>query len=173
MKSNKNLILGSEGESDENFEGDSDDDDDSIIFKGDDKELPSEDELRNQVGKFYLKEQLDEDKREMRLIKEMFLADGEFHSKNSRRKQYRWKNLDGTVRGNWDDNNSSDDDDEEDDEDNEDNSNSSDKTEDKKKSSKSADWRSMRHERELFMSSKSVIKDLNQLFKQIVVLFSP
>lgn len=38
---------------------------------------------------------MDQDKRELRLMKEMYLADGEFHSKNSRRKQFRWKNLDG------------------------------------------------------------------------------
>lgn len=105
-------------------------------------------------------------------MKEKYLTDGEFHSKNSRRKQYRWKNLDGTVRGNWDDNNSSDNDDEEDDEDNEDNSNSSDKTEDKKKSSKSADWRSMRHERELFMSSKSVDKHKSEISKLIFLNYS-
>ena len=41
------------------------------------------------------KDQMDQDKRELRLMKEMYLADGEFHSKNSRRKQFRWKNLDG------------------------------------------------------------------------------
>lgn len=49
-------LSGSERESDEDDDGDddADADDDSIIFKGDDNELPAEDELRDQLGKIYL-----------------------------------------------------------------------------------------------------------------------
>ena len=38
---------------------------------------------------------MDEDKRQIRMFKEMYLADGEMHSKEARRKQFRWKNVDG------------------------------------------------------------------------------
>jgi len=38
---------------------------------------------------------MDDDKRQIRMFKEMYLADGEMHSKEARRKQFRWKNIDG------------------------------------------------------------------------------
>ena len=40
---------------------------------------------------------MDKDKKELRLFKEMYLADGEMHGedKNSRRKQFKWKHLNG------------------------------------------------------------------------------
>lgn len=41
---------------------------------------------------------MDEDKRELIQLKERFLKDGEFHSKNARRKQFRWKNLDSNKK---------------------------------------------------------------------------
>jgi hypothetical protein len=40
---------------------------------------------------------MDADKRLLRDLKNRYLTDGEFHSKNSRRKQFRWKNLDGRL----------------------------------------------------------------------------
>jgi hypothetical protein len=39
---------------------------------------------------------MDADKREIRMLKEKYLTDGEMHSKEARRKQFRWKNVDGT-----------------------------------------------------------------------------
>ncbi len=41
---------------------------------------------------------MDEDKRQIRMFKEMYLADGEMHAKESRRKQFRWKNIDGLFK---------------------------------------------------------------------------
>ncbi len=87
-------LSGSEADSDENYDGDSNDDN-SIVCSGDEDNLPSDSELKEQLGKIYLKDQLDEDKRQLRMFKEMYLSDGELHSKNSRKKNFRWKHLDG------------------------------------------------------------------------------
>ncbi len=38
---------------------------------------------------------MDEDKRQIRLFKEMYLADGELQNKDLRKKQFRWKNTNG------------------------------------------------------------------------------
>ena len=43
---------GSEEESDENYEGE--EDDNSILFSGDEDQLPSDSELKDQLGKIYL-----------------------------------------------------------------------------------------------------------------------
>jgi hypothetical protein len=46
-------FLGSEADSDENYDGDSDADK-SLVFSGDEDDLPSDSELKNQLGKIYL-----------------------------------------------------------------------------------------------------------------------
>ena len=91
-----NLIYtGSEAESDEDEEGESDKD---ILFSGDEDELPSDSELKNQLGKIYLKDQIDQDNRDLRLFKEMYLKDGEFHQeKGLRKKKFLWKSVDGKL----------------------------------------------------------------------------
>jgi hypothetical protein len=46
------IFKGSERESDENYEGESGDD--SIVFSGDEAELPDNDELKEELGQIYL-----------------------------------------------------------------------------------------------------------------------
>ena len=48
-----NAKIGSEADSDENYDGDSDADK-SLEFSGDEEDLPSDSELKNQLGKIYL-----------------------------------------------------------------------------------------------------------------------
>jgi hypothetical protein len=48
----------------------------------------------------YRKDQIDQDKRKLRVLKEMYLEDGEFHQeKDFRKKQFRWKNYNGMLNG--------------------------------------------------------------------------
>ncbi|KFQ32898.1 Claspin, partial [Mesitornis unicolor] len=60
-----------------------------------DEELPNEVELENQIQKFHMKAMLDDDKRQLRLYQERYLADGDLHSDGpGRTRRFRWKNID-------------------------------------------------------------------------------
>ncbi|XP_066125796.1 claspin [Saccopteryx bilineata] len=60
-----------------------------------DEVLPSDEELQNQIKKIHMKTMLDDDKRQLRLYQERFLADGDLHSDGpGRTRKFRWKNID-------------------------------------------------------------------------------
>ncbi|KAF3820033.1 hypothetical protein GH733_015542 [Mirounga leonina] len=60
-----------------------------------DEVLPSDEELQNQIKKIHMKTMLDDDKRELRLYQERYLADGDLHSDGPGRiRKFRWKNID-------------------------------------------------------------------------------
>ena len=62
-----------------------------------DAEEYDEDEVRDQVGRAHLKTLLDEDRRDVRLMQELFLEDGELHSDSGvRQRQFRWRGVDET-----------------------------------------------------------------------------
>ncbi|CAF0824709.1 unnamed protein product [Brachionus calyciflorus] len=136
------VLSGDEAEEDEDYDADSADD--SIVCSGDEDNLPSDSELKDQLNRIYLKDKLDEEKRQLRLIKEMYLTEDD--NKNSRRKNFRWKHIDDNLGVRYHSNSSDEDEEEEDDNEGE-----------KKsffKSVASGDWRSNRHEREQFVHQK-------------------
>ncbi|XP_075460687.1 claspin isoform X2 [Ascaphus truei] len=84
-------LSGSDLGSGDEDEGDEDEYEEDAI----DEELPSNEELQDQVNKIHMKVTMDEDQRQLRLYQERYLADGDLHSDGpGRMRKFRWKNLD-------------------------------------------------------------------------------
>ncbi|RXG64321.1 Claspin [Armadillidium vulgare] len=122
-------LSGSEEGSDD--EEEPDEDNDFMEQEEGDTEKFDVDELRNQVGRAHLKSLIDSDKREIRLLQEMYLEDGDLHGEGRQRK-FRWKNINGIDD---DDNQISED-------------------EEKEEAEEETDWRKERFEREKYLLEK-------------------
>ncbi|XP_074650708.1 claspin-like isoform X2 [Tubulanus polymorphus] len=87
-------LSGSEAGSDEDL--DLDEKDDVMEAEAGDADfVGSESHLRDQVGRVHLKSLIDEDKRQLRLMQEMYLPDGDLHSDGAgRQRRFAWKHLD-------------------------------------------------------------------------------
>ncbi|XP_062890057.1 claspin isoform X2 [Mobula hypostoma] len=84
-------LSGSDVASDEEYDAESDDYEEEEI----EEELPSDEELQEQVNKIHMKVLMDDDKRQLRLYQEQYLADGDLHNDGpGRARKFRWKNID-------------------------------------------------------------------------------
>uniref|UniRef100_A0A286XJU2 Claspin n=1 Tax=Cavia porcellus TaxID=10141 RepID=A0A286XJU2_CAVPO len=60
-----------------------------------DEVLPSDEEPQSQIKKIHMKTMLDDDKRQLRLYQERYLANGDLHSDGpGQMRKFRWKNID-------------------------------------------------------------------------------
>ncbi|XP_071454068.1 claspin-like [Hetaerina americana] len=104
----------------EKEEGDADKLDDEIV--------------RRELGRIHMRQVLDEDKRDVRLLQEIFLEDGELHTDGQgRERRFRWKNVDNMDDGDLRPLDSGDEEKVEDEDENEEK------------------WRRLRHEREMWL----------------------
>ncbi|XP_011861141.1 PREDICTED: claspin homolog isoform X2 [Vollenhovia emeryi] len=68
---------------------------DKLEFEEADEEHIDEHEMKNQLEKIHMKQMLDEDKREVRLLKELLFEDGDLHSDGTgRERKFKWRNID-------------------------------------------------------------------------------
>ncbi|KAJ4448178.1 hypothetical protein ANN_10191 [Periplaneta americana] len=107
---------------------------DTLEFEEGDAENLDQRKVKAQLDKIHMRRLLDEDRREVRMLQELLLEDGELHSEGGgRERKFRWKNI-----NNVDDNDLQRRD--SDNEGNEDVENEDEET-----------WRRLRHEREMFL----------------------
>lgn len=68
---------------------------DKLDFEEGDNEQLNEHEIRDQLGKMHMKQMLDEDKRNVRLLKELLFEDGDLYTDVSgRERKFKWRNID-------------------------------------------------------------------------------
>ncbi|XP_024881580.1 claspin [Temnothorax curvispinosus] len=68
---------------------------DKLEFEEADDEHLDEHEVKDQLEKIHMKQMLDEDKREVRYLKELLFEDGDLHTDGSgRERKFKWRNID-------------------------------------------------------------------------------
>ncbi|XP_075222542.1 uncharacterized protein LOC142325090 [Lycorma delicatula] len=133
-------FLENEAELSESEWGSEDEDEkdlDNFEAEAGDEEILDQDKLNTELGKIHMQQLLVEDKKEIRLLQELLLEDGELHTDGSGRvRQFRWANADNdNADGKLEMLRDSDDDSDHDEED--------------------ENWRRIRHEREVYLKKQA------------------
>ncbi|CAK9813405.1 Claspin [Anthophora plagiata] len=82
-------------ESDCDVSADEDEQDlDKLDFEEVDDEDIDEAQVKNQVGRLHMRQLLDEDKKEVRMLQELLFEDGDLYSESARERKFKWKNID-------------------------------------------------------------------------------
>jgi hypothetical protein len=69
-------------------------DSDNLEFEEGDNEYINEHKVKDELGKIHIKQMLDEDKRKVRLLKELLFEDGDLHSDGAgRERKFKWRNI--------------------------------------------------------------------------------
>ncbi|XP_018573516.1 claspin-like [Anoplophora glabripennis] len=108
---------------------------DTMEFEQGDDEKFDEKQIRTDLEKIHMRRMLDDDTREVKLLQEMLLEDGELHG-TGRERQFKWKNIDSVIE-----------------------SNETRKEEDDvylEEEESEEQWRKRRHEREMFLKKKLI-----------------
>nr|XP_031828614.1 claspin [Nomia melanderi] len=145
----------SESDCDVSADEDEKDMDKLEVEEGDDEEI-DEAQMKNQLDRLHMRQILDEDQKEVRLLKELLFEEGDLYSESGRERKFKWKNIN-----------------KQDDNDQFQPSEDKDGWVDLSDEEDEAKWRQIRHEREKFLAEKMVNidteieNDLNdsQIFK--------
>lgn len=62
------------------------------LEEGDDEDI-DETEVKNQLGKLHMKQILDKDQNEVRILKELLFEDGDLYSESARERKFKWRNI--------------------------------------------------------------------------------
>ncbi|KAI4497830.1 hypothetical protein M0802_007156 [Mischocyttarus mexicanus] len=113
------------------------------IEEGDEDDI-DENKVHNQLEKIHMKQMLDQDQREVRMLQELLFEDGDLHTEGSgRERKFKWKNIDKLG-------------------DNNDASHVNDDTDggyDLEENENELEWRKLRHERDKFIEEKKKAVD--------------
>ncbi|XP_076294677.1 uncharacterized protein LOC143215936 [Lasioglossum baleicum] len=131
----------SESDCDVSADEDEDDLDNLELEDGDDEDI-DETQVKNQLGKLHMKQMLDEDQKEVRMLKELLFEEGDLFSESARERKFKWKNIN-----------------KQDDNDQSQPSEDKDGWVDLSDEEDEAKWRKMRHEREKFLAEKMISVD--------------
>lgn len=81
-------------ESDCDVSADEDEQDlDKLEFEDGDNEEIDETKVKNQIGKLHMRQLLDEDQREVRMLQELLFEDGDLFSESTRERKFKWRNI--------------------------------------------------------------------------------
>ncbi|XP_012272357.1 claspin [Orussus abietinus] len=126
---------------------------DKFEFEEADAEEIDENQMRDQLGRIHMKQVLDEDQRDVRLLKELLFEDGELFSEGGgRERKFKWKNIDKILSEENNVQQTNDDDGDLDEE-------------------SEFEWRKLRYEREKFLEErKSATNEIEELMDDSQVL---
>ncbi|XP_026670873.1 uncharacterized protein LOC108626685 [Ceratina calcarata] len=63
------------------------------VEDGDDEDI-DEAQVKDQVGKLHMRQLLDEDQREVKMLQDLLFEDGDLYSETGRERKFRWRNID-------------------------------------------------------------------------------